>query len=316
MEPSKLDDPAASCSFNLWHTAHLPPVQYWAKRGASYTSTSFNWLKGDQPSPTHPLGNSLRGSTVADGPNFIEYMTLEYNSSAIITYNFAFAGAEVNKSITSKPDVNDMVHQVGSFILYSENPNTNPHWTTNGSLFISFFGINDIRALYNSPNSGSILDAVFKSYRANIDRLYTVGARNFLLLNIPPLDLSPSYNTNPTSQKTIATSVADYNSRLMSLASGLRRSYFDIGAWTFDTHALLNRILTDKSALDLKAAGHKPLVNLSDYCEVYKKAYAEGSGAGSGVVEAGLNEPETFDARCKALTVRIVEELDGLARGS
>ncbi|KAL9044664.1 MAG: hypothetical protein Q9214_002212 [Letrouitia sp. 1 TL-2023] len=304
--------------------------------GASYTSTGFNWLKGDQPSLAHPLGNSLRGSNVADGPNFIEYMTLEYNSSTTVTYNFAFAGAEVNKSITTKPDGNDMGHQVGSFILYSENPNTNPQWTADDSLVISFFGINDIRAVYNSPNSSSITDAVFKSYRANIDRLYVVGVRNFLLLNIPPIDLSPSYNTNPTSQKTIATAIADFDSRLMTLASSVRRSYSDVGAWTFDTHALLNRILTDKSALDLKAAGHKPLVNVSDYCDVYKKAYAEGTGAGSGVVEAGLNEPETFDARCKvrmdeyfwfdelhptwpvhkALAVRIVEELKGLPGGS
>ncbi|KAI4160364.1 MAG: hypothetical protein LQ342_005775 [Letrouitia transgressa] len=259
-------------------------------------------------------------------------MTLEYNSSTVVTYNFAFAGAEVNKSITSKPDVNDIGHQVGSFILYSENPNTNPHWTADDSLVVCFVGINDIRAVYNSPNSGSILDAVFKSYRANIDRLYTVGARNFLLLNIPPIDLSPSYNTNPTSQKIIATTIADFNSRLMTLASGVRRSYADVGAWIFDTHALLSRILSDKSALDLKAAGHTPLVNVSDYCDVYKKAYTERTGAGSGVVEPDLNEPETFDARCKvrmdeyfwfdelhptwpvhkALTVRIVEELKGL----
>ncbi|KAL8741021.1 MAG: hypothetical protein Q9190_006328, partial [Brigantiaea leucoxantha] len=272
--------------------------------GASYTSTGFNWLNGNQPSLADPLGNSLRGGRVADvainGPNFIEYMALKYNSSAILSYDFAFSGATVNMTATLQPaaNTNDLVHQISDDFRpnylppQTSTPSTIPqkHWTGDTTLFLSFFGINDIGYAYKASDPQSIISADFASYQQNIESLYTSGARNFLALNVPPIDLSPLYNTNPSNAKLVASATSDFNSRFAALADALNAKYgSEIGFWYFDTHALFSRIL---------AGPGSRFRNTTGYCEAYLQDALDSSGKGGGAAEMGLLEPKTKKKEC------------------
>ncbi|KAI4144258.1 MAG: hypothetical protein L6R39_004266, partial [Caloplaca ligustica] len=239
--------------------------------GASYTSTGFNWLEQPSPSPATPLGNHNRGTTSSNGPNFIEYLTTTFNASKLQTYNFAYPGAQIDvhasdpKLPRPKKDkgANDMVHQVNNGFIPSytsklHKPYTS--WDGERSLFISFFGINDILAYFRvqPPTAAStIADNIISSYSTQLDTLYGAGARHFLLLNAPPLDQAPYFTHGETTsgsgdrlskpqrekdRASVAAAVAAYNGRFPALVAAFRERHPDATVFWHDLHALVTEM--------------------------------------------------------------------------
>ncbi|KAL8826832.1 MAG: hypothetical protein Q9170_007256, partial [Blastenia crenularia] len=243
--------------------------------GASYTTTGFDWLNYPQPSPSTPLGNTYRGTTLSNGPNFITYLTTTFNASMVETYNFAAAGASVDYIASSnnpyaeheiKYPHNDMFKQVRNDFMTTYTPllhSQKTPWSGASSLFISFFGINDCLSYYR--NDGQIeatTDRIFVQYMARLAQLYDAGARNFLLLNTPPLALAPYFNTGETQsghhdrltetqraadRRLIATTVSEFNSRFPSLVAGFKASHPDATLFYYDTHKLFTDLQTQPS---------------------------------------------------------------------
>ncbi|KAL8935479.1 MAG: hypothetical protein Q9216_005407, partial [Gyalolechia sp. 2 TL-2023] len=243
--------------------------------GASYTGTGFNWIQNPQPSPELPLGNTRRGTTSSNGPNYISYLTTTFNASALQTYNFAFAGAQVDHLATDTgpgPDEpgNDMRQQVTNGFLptYTDKirqPYT--EWETSSSLFISFFGINDILSYYRRQDAESVAARIMDAYATHLSTLYDQGARNFLLFNVPPLDSAPYFNTGETRsghndtrttpaqrrlhRDTVRTVVQDFNARIpSSLIPSFEATYPDAKVFWYDTHALFTTLQSDPEILD------------------------------------------------------------------
>ncbi|KAI4245332.1 MAG: hypothetical protein L6R42_010219, partial [Xanthoria sp. 1 TBL-2021] len=85
--------------------------------GASYASTGFLSGPSGLPDSAHPWGNSFNtpaahGPTNANGPNFVMYLTDTFNASKLLTYNFAYPGAQVSGAATGGKAGNDLVKQV------------------------------------------------------------------------------------------------------------------------------------------------------------------------------------------------------------
>ncbi|KAL9039931.1 MAG: hypothetical protein Q9214_004679 [Letrouitia sp. 1 TL-2023] len=242
--------------------------------GASYATTGFRSNTDQQPSPSHPLGNSLRGATSSHGPNFVSYLTTEFNRSSIYTYNHAAHGAEVDRTaVSGEAGGNDMVHQITTVFTpyYTANGGQNRRgdWSPESTLFISFFGINDILSSYEDQNSET-MDHIFDSYSNNFGRLYDLGARNFLLLNVPPLDIAPRFNQDAAKAGLIAGSIADFNTRLSGLADSLNNAYPDVSVFQYDVHGAFLRIQADASGT-MAGIGHPPLTNLRRWCPAYQQ---------------------------------------------
>ncbi|KAI4115251.1 MAG: hypothetical protein LQ345_004112 [Seirophora villosa] len=301
--------------------------------GASYAATGYNWLEEPAPSPQHPLGNSNRCKTSSNGPNFATYLTTTFNASKILTYNFAFPGASVDERAThpelpqtdkdgKKISRNDLVGQIdGAFIPhYTPNQKEAPKtaWSGDASLFISFFGINDILSSYRA-HSTATTDRIMASYAASLDRLYAHGARNFLLLNTPPLPDAPYFKTGETAsghgddgltpsaraedRRKVAPAVADLNSRFPALAAAFQQRHPDATLWYYDTHALFARMMAQPAlTLGYTAAYglRRPLRELHDSCEFYTKKDPEGKG--NGYLEF-LGEVDYRDERCEGGSV-------------
>ncbi|KAI4119894.1 MAG: hypothetical protein LQ345_000152 [Seirophora villosa] len=142
-------------------------IDYLFTFGDSFTSTSFN-INGPQPSPENPLGNPpYPGATSANGPNYVDFLTTTYNRSFIRTFNLGYGGATINPSLVGSPYgliVQSFRQQVQEEFLPTYATNSGVEWSGSNSLFTVFFGIND---------------------------LYAAGARNFLFMNVPPIDRSP-----------------------------------------------------------------------------------------------------------------------------
>ncbi|KAI4188745.1 MAG: hypothetical protein L6R41_001935 [Letrouitia leprolyta] len=294
--------------------------------GASYTTTGFNWLQDPLPSPDLPLGNSIRGRTSSNGPNFITYLTTTFNASKVQTYNFAFPGAQVDHFATNPASVvksgNDMRLQVNNGFVATYTPKLHApfaQWDGSTSLFISFFGINDILAYYKRADTAPVTSAIMDAYATHLDTLYATGARSFLLLNSPPIDLAPYFNTGETvsghgdrltaSQRAsdrarAKTATEGYNSRFPSLVRDFQASHPDAMVFWYDTHSLFTSLLSggggggNNNELSTYTQAYSlpdPITNLQGSCEYYTVPNTPGGTAH----EDYLGEDDAVDYRCE-----------------
>ncbi|KAL8916980.1 MAG: hypothetical protein Q9208_008235 [Pyrenodesmia sp. 3 TL-2023] len=290
--------------------------------GASYTATGFHWLE-EQPSPQHPLGNHLRGTTSSNGPNFITYLTTTFNASQILTYNFAYPGAQLDYDATAAHKTepmprNDMKAQVNHGFEPSYTRRLHPPyatWSGGSTLFISFFGINDIQAYYDrhhpfSPVAAAeTTDRAMASYAARLDTLYRTGARNFLLVNSPPMDQMPFFTLNATRtgygpdsltpairaarRAAVKETVALWNARFPSLVAGFKQQHPDATLFWYDAHALFSDMLSQPAVTDgyTGTYGLRPITHLTRSCEWYTKLDGKGN-------DMYLGADDLDDPRC------------------
>ena len=141
--------------------------------GDSYTSTGFQ-IHGEQPNPTNPLGNpAYPGSTSANGPNYVDFLTTTYNRSYIQTYNLGFGGATIDPSLVASPFgdiVQSFRQQVREEFLPVIAKSSNVPWASANSLFTIFFGINDVILSYAERNS-SLNYALIKAHEALVHQV-------------------------------------------------------------------------------------------------------------------------------------------------
>ncbi|KAL9036548.1 MAG: hypothetical protein Q9214_006086 [Letrouitia sp. 1 TL-2023] len=293
-------------------------------------STGGGWPGWSSISTLFAFGASY--TTEADGPNFVTYLTTLYNSSTITTHNFAFSGAKVDQTATAtnsqgKSSTNDLVHQIsGPFSKFANPPTTSwgagngTAWTPSSTLFLSFFGINDVYTndAYESPAFNSTtLDAVFSSYETSLSALYDAGARNFLVINLPPLDLSPQFNGaisggdgDATKTEAVRTAIEAFNGRVPDLLDQLRGAHADASWQWYDLHELFERTIEDQGQAEMADIGKPALTNVRDRSP-------PGSSGGNEGAEGyfWLNEIHPTRVVHQVLAKEIAGELGGVEWG-
>ncbi|MCJ1241910.1 hypothetical protein MMC14_009916 [Varicellaria rhodocarpa] len=250
--------------------------------GDSYTTVGFN-VTSDQPDAANPIGNPpYPGYTSSDGPNWVDFLTTVYNQSFIETYNLAYGGAVVDSSLVAQfqPTVLDFVQQVNDeFIPVYAGVDNGVGWTSVNSLFAAFFGINDVGNSYSGQNA-TLNDDIFVVYARLVDQLYQAGARNFLFLNVPPVNLSPGTTVN--GQDTVdleGADIEDFNQHIANLATNLSATYPDATVFQFNTNTIFSQILEDPTSYPQTA----DIANTTGYCVAY---------------ENGTPTMDYFDASC------------------
>lgn len=194
----------------------------------------------------------LRGRTFANGPNWIDQLTVQYNQSYIETLNFAIGGAILDRSAIgpydyrlydggASPSVQDEI--LSTFIpSYGDSP-ARFKWTSESTLFTTFVGINDVSMVWWAPNRTAIYDESFRTYSEVLDTLYQTGARNFLALNVPPFYRSPgSKGANWTAAQYdhYDQGIREWNDRLIKTITNLTTVYADVRAGVIDTYTLFD----------------------------------------------------------------------------
>jgi len=250
--------------------------------GDSYTTTGFN-ISLAQPGPGNPFGNpTYPGHTSSNGPNYIDYLTTRYNKSFIETVNLAFGGATVDSTLVAPylPIVLSVKEQVQREYLpiYASHFSPVP-WSSDDTLFTIFIGINDIGNSYASQNA-TLLPTIFTELSGLVDQLYTSGARNFLFLNVPPVDYSPlTKSAGLSAQSLEAEAIAEWNNRLNSLSKSLTKKHNDATSFVFNTHKVFSRVIEHPCAYPQTC----PYKNTTAYCTAY---------------ENGTATPTSFDPVC------------------
>lgn len=239
----------------------------WTHSGDSYTRTGFV-VSGSQPSASNPFGNpTYPGPTSANGENWIQYLTTKYNASLLLTHNFAYSGATVDKSLV---DTNvDLVNQVeAKFLPYYSGANQT--WDPSTTLFGFWIGINDVVRSYLEVNSTGLHPVIFEKYKELLEKLYDAGARNYVLLNVPPLERMPRTTQSSAAETRIPlqkAAVADWNARLQVLIRDLKKAHKDATIFKYDTYGLFGRVM-DTPDRYKETAVYK---NTTSQCEAYKK---------------------------------------------
>ncbi|KAK4688514.1 hypothetical protein P7C73_g1594, partial [Tremellales sp. Uapishka_1] len=126
------------------------------------------------------------------------------------------------------------------------------NWHANDTLFVVFFGINDMGRL-NREDLGrqdipSTTRGLAKSLIESCKRLHALGARSFLILNIPPLEYSPKYKLpgepGILSHDLIAESCSTFNQYLAEGIDEWRAEEGDKNLMLFDLESYWKLVLT------------------------------------------------------------------------
>ncbi|KAK0466549.1 SGNH hydrolase-type esterase domain-containing protein [Armillaria novae-zelandiae] len=221
--------------------------KYWFSFGDSYTQTGFT-TTGTRPAVGNPLGNPpYPGWTSSGGQNWVDYATAVDNTSLVLTYNLAYGGATISADLVAPfdPTVLSLTDQVNQFLdNYASKPSTTP-WTSVDTLFSVWIGINDIgNSYYLGGDRDAFSDTLLDAYFALIQQLYNVGARNFLFLNVPPIDRSPlMLAQSDWSQTTEKSVIEGFNTKLTARAASLKANHSGVTTWIWDSNAAFTTIL-------------------------------------------------------------------------
>lgn len=159
-----------------------------------------------------------------------------------------------------------LVNQTQQFLTYAHPVLAKqPSFNQNHALVAIWIGINDISDTSKYKVSfpdlyDSLWDAVFTQ---SVQPLFHAGYRNFILVNLPPLDRTPSnvHNANPLPNKTMVNWFGDSQARH---SAAFAAAYPAAKAMIFDSNTFLNDILDNPT--------HYGISNTTAYCTGYTNA--------------------------------------------
>ncbi|GAA5913243.1 hypothetical protein JCM5296_006863 [Sporobolomyces johnsonii] len=225
--------------------------------GDSYTYTGYQ--------PQNGLNNLQGiGNTSSGGLNWLQYLAASNPATASSYYDLAYSGATTNRSIvTASEGTPAFVDQV---ILWEQYfalvPNEVP-WKSNTTLFAAWFGINDVGFSYvDGKNLTEELPAIFDSWDRLINVLYQSGARNFLIMGVPPMQRTPLVQSyGEAAQDVFAAYISEYNVALYDYTTRIPTYYPGSKVALFDTQPFFNAILDSPA--------NYGFMDSTDYCNLY-----------------------------------------------
>ncbi|CAA7260315.1 unnamed protein product [Cyclocybe aegerita] len=239
-------------------TTAASKANYWFSFGDSYTQTGFT-PSGALPNSVNPFGNpDFPGWTATGGTNWVGYVTTTYNNSLLYTYNYAYGGATIDANLVKPytPTVLSLTDQVSQFLTTVANKPASTPWTSSNALFSIWIGINDIgNSWYLSGDRGAFSDTLLNAEFALVQKLYDVGARNFLFVNVPPIERSPLMLRESTeSQAGERAVITGFNSRLVAKANAFAAANSGVKTFFWDSHAQFTTILNSPQTYGFKDA--------------------------------------------------------------
>ncbi|KAH7129568.1 hypothetical protein B0J13DRAFT_564267 [Dactylonectria estremocensis] len=228
------------------------PPKYLITFGDSYSQTWFD-IHGEAPSAANPIGNPpFPGWTASGGVNWVGSLAAEFNKSLTLAYNFAYGGATVDSEIVPPytDTVVSMEGQVNIFLDFIHNQSHNVPWKTSNALVGVWMGVNDVGNSFYLENADDIVKRTVARYFELLQKVYNAGIRKFVLLSVPPTNLTPLMLQQDS----------DSSARLVS-AIKLYNKLLSVGFQTFQKR---NRHITGK-IIDTSLAFNRAIKNPTKY---------------------------------------------------
>ncbi|RDW81888.1 hypothetical protein BP6252_03000 [Coleophoma cylindrospora] len=209
--------------------------------------------------------------TSAGGPNWVEYLTSCFSGlpskCRFQLWDFAFAGSDVSTSFTALHHnyTVSFENQVKQWASYAE-----PYIPVklSNALVAIWIGINDIGdtakyvyPIYNATGFPSLYNEIIGAEFKAIESIYDAGYKNYLFMNLPPLERTP-LNVRPgVSPLPNSTMTKTYNDLISAHAATFEATHPGTKAMVFDTYTFLSGILDDPAPWGI--------TNTTGYCAHY-----------------------------------------------
>lgn len=182
-------------------------------------------------------GGDYYDGRFSNGPLWVDVLNAQLglaplNHSRDGGYNYAHGGAETGGGTQSFGIIRNMGRQVDDY-LGSRTPSST-------ELFILWGGGNDF------DNGQTNAGVPVNNMSSHITDLANAGAEHFLVLNLPPLDLTPKHHKTG-SYFTIGQATRSYNAQLHSQLLALESS-LSVDITEFDIYDLFDTMLADPGA--------------------------------------------------------------------
>ncbi|TFK76392.1 hypothetical protein BDN72DRAFT_830957 [Pluteus cervinus] len=209
--------------------------------GDSYSSVGFG-NKLNNPDELDPLGIEFPGLTYNEPklPNWVGHLITkycppprfdpqyvqqseEYHKEPLLVYDYAVGGDRVL-------GVRGQVHN-----RYLRGPGAKPEgstWTAENSLFVTWVGINDCAFAQKHAKNMETLFGLQED-------LYQSGARNFLFVDVPPVNRSPAAPAGLERSP----SIENWNEELAKAIKAFVEVHQDISAFFFSSSELFTKVL-------------------------------------------------------------------------
>ena len=194
----------------------------------------------------------------------------------LLTYNLAENSSTVSTKHVYSGDSKDFAGQVKKFEKLAGRHHKHHHkhhftasWDPAKTVFASWFGVNDVHQTYNSKQDPDekLYQAIMSDYDKQLRRLHKLGARNFVILNVPPMDRSPATEHNGVdAQHREKRAVQIFNNDLQAMVYSFAKVHNkDTTVQLYDTNKLFTEVLK-KPQSHPQTAGY--LVT-NNYCKAY-----------------------------------------------
>jgi phospholipase/lecithinase/hemolysin len=211
--------------------------------------------------------------TAEGGPNWVQFLTKcgvenglhDPRKCGKQLWDFAFAGADVIDDNNFTPLHHNFTvsfqRQIEQFVSYGNPALESIHLNKKNALVTAWIGINDINDLSSIRGRNSTFTPLFEqdqdyTFEA-VEKVYGLGYRNFLFMNLPPLDRGPGIS------HVNASMVAEYNSIHAAHADAFQAKHRDTTVLQFDVNSVLNVVLDHYQDYGFK--------NITDYCPGYNQ---------------------------------------------
>ncbi|VUC23975.1 unnamed protein product [Clonostachys rosea] len=209
--------------------------------------------------PEQLLSNKIiqnfRGTSAA-GPNWVEFLSgcaVENgewlpSECSIQLWNFAYAGADYSEEFLPihANHTTPMVNQTLQYLTYGE-PAIGNKIDKSKTLVAIWIGINDVGdAAKLDVNLEEYYDAIIEAMLSqSVEWLYEASFQNFLFLNIPPRDRSPSYIGKDEQQQAAKNQARWWNERLSIRVPEFAKSHPSAKVMMYDTNTFFTKVLDE-----------------------------------------------------------------------
>ncbi|KAJ6198095.1 hypothetical protein J3E72DRAFT_384983 [Bipolaris maydis] len=211
--------------------------------------------------------------TAEGGPNWAEFLTEcgvegglhDPQECDIQLWDFAYAGANTIEEASFTPlhhnHTVSLERQVEQFISYGNPALESIYLDKKHALVAVWIGINDINDLVATQGKNATFAPVYRKVQENIfknvEKVYGLGYRSFLFMNLPPLDRGPGTpNVN-------ASLVELFNDIQASYADKFAKKHCNAAVLQFDVNTVLNDVLDRYQDYGFK--------NITGFCPGYNQ---------------------------------------------
>ncbi|CZT22713.1 uncharacterized protein RCC_08418 [Ramularia collo-cygni] len=231
------------------------PTKFMFIFGDSYTATGFS-MSGTQPSVSNPLGNPpVPGIRLSGGDMWVDTVMKSYARNGTVAYDFAVAQNTVNSSRVQNPNPptpnGDFRGQLALFeSTIGAAASSKLKWKAANTLFINWFGINDIVIQAFQGRNGSTAQAILgpdvADYFGRLERQWQLGGRNFITILVPPISKIGAFGwgTGPDAAN-VAALTQYWNAQMQSANSQFQKLHPYASSRIVDPTATFNTILSN-----------------------------------------------------------------------